>query len=232
MNVARRFDAVVFDAGGVLVVPTPDVLGPLLAEYGGDGSADAIVRAHYAGMRAQDLHSWDEQSWRVYARAAAASVGVPSEHNEAAATEILTAMRNDTDLWRWPLNDAVRALRALTDAGVAMAVVSNADGQIEATLRREGVCQVGPGAGALMATVVDSFVVGVSKPDPEIFSYALDALGVVPERVIYIGDSVSRDVVGARNAGLHPLHLDPFDDHPDADHDRIRAISDVFDWLG
>ena len=30
-----RFEAVWFDAGGVLVLPDPDVLGPLLAYYGG-----------------------------------------------------------------------------------------------------------------------------------------------------------------------------------------------------
>ena len=29
-----RFDAIWLDAGGVLVLPDPDVLGPLLAYYG------------------------------------------------------------------------------------------------------------------------------------------------------------------------------------------------------
>ena len=30
-----RFDAVLFDAGGVLVLPDPTVIGPLLVQYGG-----------------------------------------------------------------------------------------------------------------------------------------------------------------------------------------------------
>ena len=41
-----RFDAVLFDAGGVLVLPDPTVLGPLLAYFGGDPSIDAHRRAH------------------------------------------------------------------------------------------------------------------------------------------------------------------------------------------
>ncbi len=49
----RRFDALLFDAGGVLVLPDPTVLGPLLAYYGGDPSIDAHRRAHYAAMTAK-----------------------------------------------------------------------------------------------------------------------------------------------------------------------------------
>ena len=40
-----RFDAVLFDAGGVLVLPDPTVLGPLLAPFGGDLSIEAHRRA-------------------------------------------------------------------------------------------------------------------------------------------------------------------------------------------
>ena len=40
----------------------------------------------------------------------------------------------------------------------------NASGQIEGVLRRMAVCQVGDGAGAPVRCVVDSHVVGVSKP--------------------------------------------------------------------
>ena len=44
------FDAVLFDAGGVLVLPDPTVLAPLLAPYGGSTSLDRHRRAHYAAM--------------------------------------------------------------------------------------------------------------------------------------------------------------------------------------
>jgi hypothetical protein len=45
-----ELDAVLLDAGGVLVLPDPTVLGPLLAPYGGDRTVERHVRAHYAGM--------------------------------------------------------------------------------------------------------------------------------------------------------------------------------------
>ena len=46
----KRFDAVLFDAGGVLVLPDPTVIVPLLVRYGGSTDTDAHRRAHYAGM--------------------------------------------------------------------------------------------------------------------------------------------------------------------------------------
>ena len=35
------------------------------------------------------------------------------------------------------------------------------------------------------------------------------------------------DVAGARAAGLHPILLDPYDDHPDADFDRVRSLAEL-----
>ncbi|MGD9792839.1 MAG: HAD family hydrolase [Acidimicrobiia bacterium] len=227
----RRFDAVIFDAGGVLVIPSHEVLGPLVARHGGDGSQSSIHRAHYAGMRAQDVHSVREQDWIVYREAFLAAAGVPDEHEVAASVELRALWESDNDLWRWPLTESVEALHLLNAAAIPIAVVSNAEGQIAHTLARTGVCQVGPGAGANVAVVIDSHIVGVSKPDPRIFSFAIDVLGIDRSRVIYVGDSVGKDVVGARNAGLHPLHLDPYGDHHDAEHDRISSLMDLFDWL-
>jgi putative hydrolase of the HAD superfamily len=230
-RLTRRFDAVVFDAGGVLVIPTPELFGPLVTSFGGDGSDASITRAHYAAMAAQDQHSQRDQDWLVYSRAFVVAVGVTSDRVEEAAREHLRVMDADLDSWRWPLRESVQALRVLYDAGVPMAVVSNAEGQIAETLRVQGVCQVGPGDGVPMTIVVDSHQVGVSKPDPAIFGFALEALGVAASRALYVGDSVSRDVVGARAAGLHPLHLDPYGDHPDATHDRIASLAAVVDWV-
>ncbi len=228
---APSFDAVVFDAGGVLLIPTPEVHGPLVEAHGGDGSHGAIHRAHYAGMRAQDLHSSAEQDWEIYRRAYLQSARVPESALVAAMDAMREMWRHDLDLWRWPVASAVETLRALNRAGVPIAVVSNADGQIENTLAREAVCQVGKGPGARVEVVIDSHVVGVAKPDPAIFGHALAVLGFEPSRVLYIGDSVSRDVVGARGAGMVPLHLDPYDDHPDATHERIARLDEITERL-
>jgi putative hydrolase of the HAD superfamily len=97
-------------------------------------------------------------------------------------------------------------------------------------MRRMAVCQVGDGAGAPVRCVVDSHVVGVAKPDPRVFTPALDALGLPAHRVAYVGDSVLVDVPAARAAGLHPVLLDPYDDHPAAEHARITSLHDLLSW--
>ncbi|MCR4706177.1 MAG: HAD family hydrolase [Lachnospiraceae bacterium] len=42
---------------------------------------------------------------------------------------------------------------------------------------------------------------GIRKADPRIFEIALERVGGKPEEACYIGDTVSRDVLGTRNAG-------------------------------
>lgn len=43
---------------------------------------------------------------------------------------------------------------------------------------------------------------GCAKPDPRIFHAACDALGVLPEQTLYVGDDLQLDVLGAQKAGL------------------------------
>jgi putative hydrolase of the HAD superfamily len=217
------FDVVLFDAGGVLVLPDPTVLGPLLAYYGGDPSIERHRRAHYAGMAAKSEAGSSEAVWDEYNLAYVAAIGVP-EHELVAAAAALQRTRN-AYLWRWPIPESVAALRALHAGGVPIGVVSNASGQIEEVLRRSGVCQVGPGDHTPVLVIVDSHVAGVAKPDPAIFDHALHLFDGTPrERIVYVGDSVTMDVAGAGAAGLRAILLDPYDDHADAGHERIRTL--------
>lgn len=50
--------------------------------------------------------------------------------------------------------------------------------------------------------LVTSEEVGVEKPDPLIFNYALQKLNLNPEEVIMIGDSHEKDIVGASQVGI------------------------------
>ena len=54
----------------------------------------------------------------------------------------------------------------------------------------------------LLDIVVDSTVVGVSKPEAGIFHAALTGLSTSSEEAIYVGDTYSDDVVGAKGAGM------------------------------
>jgi FMN phosphatase YigB (HAD superfamily) len=95
----------------------------------------------------------------------------------------------------------VRLFRSLHRRGLRIGIVSDGTTpeQLE-TLHRLGVL---PFVDA--AAISDE--VGVLKPDPKIFSAALEELGVEPGEALYVGDNWDRDVVGAREAGLRPMYV-------------------------
>ena len=71
----KRFDAILFDAGGIFLLPDPVTLGAIIRPLGGDGSIESCTRAHYAGMAAIDAIAQREQgesvdafSWDGYRR--------------------------------------------------------------------------------------------------------------------------------------------------------------------
>jgi putative hydrolase of the HAD superfamily len=226
---ATRFDAVLFDAGGVLVLPDPTVLAPLLDFYGGDTTVDTHRRAHYAGMAAKSRAGSSEAEWLVYDEAYVAAIGV-RDGDLGEAADVLNRTRTP-DLWRWPIPETLAALRRLAAAGIPMGVVSNASGQVEGSLNRS-VCQVGRGALTAMRCIVDSQVVGVEKPDARIFDFALPHFAeFVPERIAYVGDSVAMDIVSSRVAGLHSILIDPYDDHNGADFERISSVQVLADEI-
>ncbi|MEQ8436715.1 MAG: HAD family hydrolase [Ilumatobacter fluminis] len=220
------YDAILFDAGGVLVLPDPTVLGPLLEPYGGDPSVEVHRRAHYAAMAAKSRELEGETEWDSYNVTYVRTVGVRDDlvHH---ASVVLDHTRT-AHLWRWAIPETLTALAALAERGVPMGVVSNASGQVEAALAVAEICQAGDGPCTSMRVVIDSHVVGVAKPDPRIFDFALPYFDEFErDRIVYVGDSVVMDIGGATAAGLTPVLIDPYDDHEGADFARIRAVTDL-----
>jgi putative hydrolase of the HAD superfamily len=79
--------------------------------------------------------------------------------------------------------------------------------------------------------IVDSARVGLSKPDPRIFVTAVEALGIEPSRAVMVGDSLARDMAGARAAGMGHIWLTPAPERqgrPCCPGDRvIRSLRDL-----
>jgi putative hydrolase of the HAD superfamily len=48
---------------------------------------------------------------------------------------------------------------------------------------------------------------GIGKPDPAIFQYALDKLALAADAVWHVGDSLTSDVAGAKASGLTAVWL-------------------------
>jgi len=230
-------DAVLIDLGGVVYLPDHDRVRHALAPFGVVASPEQLDRAHYEGVAAlaQHMpvghHADGSAIWHSYNRAYAQVCGVDDGHHDAAVRALLDEFGRG-DVWTREVPGARQALADLAACDVAIAVVSNADGTIEEQLRTDGLCQVGAGAGVVVGAVLDSTVVGVAKPDPEIFRLALRALDVAPERAIHVGDTPSADVAGAVAAGVRPVLVDPYDLHPDAGCVRVPSLAAVVTMLG
>lgn len=79
-----------------------------------------------------------------------------------------------------------------------MVLVSNFYGNIQTVLGEFGLDGV-------FSQIIESAVVGVRKPDPRIFSLGVEALGLKPDEVVVVGDSIDKDIVPARQAGCHTV---------------------------
>jgi putative hydrolase of the HAD superfamily len=94
--------------------------------------------------------------------------------------------------------DAAPALKALRAEGRRLAIVSNWDCSLEDWLEPSGLI-------GLVDEVVTSAGAGAAKPDPAIFARALDLLGGEAAGAAHVGDSLDKDVDGARAAGIRPV---------------------------
>ena len=97
--------------------------------------------------------------------------------------------------------DADPALRALRDRGTALVVVSNWDCSLGSVLERCGLAEQLDGA-------ISSAEAGARKPDPAIFTPALELAGCEAAEALHVGDTAEEDVEGARAAGIRVLLLD------------------------
>ena len=63
------------------------------------------------------------------------------------------------------------------------------------------------GLNHLFKDVIESAVVGIRKPDPEIFRLGVRALGLEPQETIMIGDSLEKDILPAQSIGCQTFQL-------------------------
>lgn len=58
--------------------------------------------------------------------------------------------------------------------------------------------------------IIISGEVGFGKPNPKLFQMALERLAVTPDQTVMIGDSLSRDIGGARAMGIRTIWVNRF----------------------
>lgn len=222
--------AVLFDAGGIFLLPQPSRIVAAFARAELEVAAAALVDAHYRAAAefttTLDVDGDWSGSWQRYLDTYVEACAVAPDDREELHRHLDSEFA-DAALWLEVIPEARTGLQAIADTGVALGVVSNADGEMAARLRALEILQVGPGLGVEVACVIDSGAVGVMKPDPRIFELALTAMDVAAEESWYVGDMPAFDIVGARRAGLRPFLMDPLGLHHEADYDRVGSLAEL-----
>lgn len=96
--------------------------------------------------------------------------------------------------------EAAQPVLAALAGKYPLVLVSNFYGNIETVLTDFGVRKY-------FKDIIESAVIGVRKPDPEIFRHGVKALGLKPEETLVIGDSYKKDIVPAESIGCQVLWL-------------------------
>jgi putative hydrolase of the HAD superfamily len=202
--------AIFFDAGNTLIRMNYAAIVEQLALLGHQVALEVVQAAEWrARVRLDD---------ELLARPGASTESMPSRHaylrlvlDELGLADETTAraMTEWRERYRVPIGifdvvdpAAAAALTLARRAGLRTAVISNSNGSVEALLASLGLT-------AHLEFVVDSFVVGVEKPDTRIFRLAVARAGLEAFQVVYVGDLYSVDVAGARAAGLGAVLIDP-----------------------
>jgi len=202
--------AVLFDMGGTLENLYNDEairqeatrgLRELLRERGVDPglSLPELQSAVSSGLKA--YQSWRKQSEAelppdlVWGKYILAGYGLSLERLSAAAEDI--AFFYETHYHRRSLRpEAPATLEALHKLGFRLAIISNVNS------RRLVPCKLAEyGIAHYFDPVVTSSCLGWRKPNERIFDEATRLMELPPDACAYVGDTISRDVIGARRAG-------------------------------
>lgn len=201
-----RPQIVFFDAGGVLVhfPPAEARVTAALRSLGLERPAAVVVDAVRRARAARDEGGPGELLWpftvedaRILgaARVLALSLGLPAD----AAGYLRDTCYHMNTLVLYA--DALPAIDAVAERGIAVGLISNAAGSLRGALHRLGL------ATRLRPTII-SAEIGICKPDPGIYTEALRSAGVTdPARALFI-DDLPPNVAAARAAGMVGLHLD------------------------
>ena len=223
----EQVETVLLDAGGVLLDLDYRYLARLLEARHLDVDLEGLSRAE--SLARTEMQARVKQGervselWRDYFAIILAKVGTPLEDHEP-IIETLWEAHQRIGLWTAPIPGAVDTVKLLKQKGFRLAVVSNAEGQVERDLNLAGF-------DGLLETVVDSHVVGVEKPDPAIFGIALERLGTEASGAVYLGDVPAVDIAGAHAAGIAAVLLDRHDLYADIEGPRLHSIEEFPSWL-
>lgn len=130
-----------------------------------------------------------------------------------------------------PFDDVVPLLSALRDAGMRTGIVTHGwtEKQAEKLIRLDVLAYIDTQA------VFISDQVGISKPNPKLYSAALRSMWLNASEVMYVGDNLAHDVAPPKSLGIKTVwsrraaktNQDPDDFGPDHIIDDFRELGQV-----
>lgn len=219
-----RFRTIFFDVGNTLLFPNrqrileplPAQLHPTLPQWQAleRKTKLAFDREMQSGNGRVDHSFW----WTFHT----SLLQEASSSHEAMLNSLIQNTQNSAN-WDQILPGTRESIERIA-AKHAVAVISNADGKIDAVLTRCGICDC-------FQTITDSGIVGHEKPHPAVFEAALEKMQAKPDESLYVGDVYSVDYVGARNAGMHAILFDVAGAYRDRTEPRVEALEQLELWL-
>ncbi len=232
-----RPSAVTLDAGNTLLYSDPppqQVYARALSRHGravlaeevGPVFADAWAEMQQRTPAGTDRYSsvpgGERAWWGAFLREVLGRLAHDADP-ETLLDELYAAFA-DVSMWRvYP--EVPECLEALSDRGVALAIVSNWDRRLPEILSELGLARH-------FDAVLVSSVEGVEKPSEEIFHRAVARLGVASAAALHVGDSPLDDYHGARAAGLQAVLLDRAGRFAGAGYRRISSLEEVVEMVG
>ncbi len=205
----RRAKAILFDLGETLVTQniesnmvTKSALSQISRLLPKVVSPEKLFRIYQQGYRVNEaLRSSHhvEIPIQVWMRQllTRALVEEPSPQLLREAIEIIVSARSANAV---PFGDASMVISNLSKRGVKLGIISNVSSHEVAVeiLKKVGLRKY-------FQLVITSALIGIRKPDPAIFLYALMQLKLRPTQAVHVGDSEKHDVEGGSIAGLRTV---------------------------
>jgi len=209
MEKLKNIKAITFDVGNTLLRPYPSVgqvMSEVLQRFGHEIPASVLDSEMGAFDRYYtDEYEKDESFWAEEARQREMWINGFAQVCRAVGVDrdldaISHACYDEFDIsGRWKLFEGVEeTIEELHRRGYKMGIISNWGAGLEELLDDIGL-------GQYFETVTASAAAGFHKPMPQAFYLTVDALDVLPEETIHVGDHPTADVEGSAAIGMHPV---------------------------
>lgn len=99
-----------------------------------------------------------------------------------------------------PFDDCEETLRALCDRGYQLGIIANQKPGAKERLDAWGL-------GRYFSVIASSAELGMAKPDPEIFRWALAQAQCAPEHAVMVGDRLDNDIRPAKELGMKTIWI-------------------------